>query len=346
MKGKRYGDNPKYIVDELMRQDSNYEIVWLIKPEYAKEIPEKIKAVNYDIFHIAYEMATAKIWIDSNTKMPGFLKRKKQYYIQTWHGSYGLKKIGQDIQDKMTGIDIKYFQYDAKQWDLLLSNSNFTTQIYRRALWYSGEIMQCGSPRNDIFFENRCECREKVEKYFHIQGKKMVMYAPTYRDDFKIDEYRLDYKRMVTSLEKRFGGEWVVLVRLHPNNIADAEEILEYSDWVINATSYSIMQELLAACDVLVSDYSSCILDFATKRAPCFLYATDIEKYKGERDFYLDIYNLPFPLAQNNDEMINNIFQFDQKKYLEDLQMLFEQVKLCDNGNACKQVVEWIVEHT
>lgn len=346
MKGKRYGDNPKYIVDELIKQHPEYEIVWLIKPEYKNEVPAGIRPVNYDIFHIAYELATARFWIDSNTKMFGTLKRKNQYYIQTWHGSYGLKKLYADIPEKISSIDKKIVQADAKLWDLFLSNSRFISTVYRRALWYDGEILESGSPRNDIFFHGYERYEDEVKGFFHIQGKKAVLYAPTFRSDFGTDQYHLDFELLRSSLERRFGGQWVVLIRLHPNNIADAEGFIEYSDEVINATGYGVMQELLAACDALVSDYSSCMFDFVTKKAPCFMYATDVDKYRDERDFYFDIHELPFPLAENNQEMEQNILHFDEVKYAENLQEMFDKVGLCDTGNASKQVVEWIVKRT
>lgn len=346
MKGKRYGDNPKYIVDELIKRYPEYEIVWLIRPEYRKEIPEKIRPVKYDIFHIAYELSTAKFWIDSNTKSFGVRKRKGQYYIQTWHGSYGLKKLYADLPGKLPFIDRKIVQSDAKRWDLFLSNSSFITAVYRRAFWYNGEIMECGSPRNDIFFRDYEKYIQKVKAFFHIEGKKAVLYAPTYRNDLGTDEYHLDFEVLQSSMEARFGGQWVVLVRLHPNNIADAEGFITYSDTVINATGYSVMQELLVACDVLISDYSSCMFDFVTKKSPCFMYATDINKYKSERDFYFDIHELPFPLAENNHELQENILRFDEEKYERKLQELFKKVGLHDTGNAGRQVAEWIVQHT
>lgn len=346
MKGKRYGDNPKYIIDEILRQGLDYEIVWLIKPEYKEEVPDGIRQVDYNIFNIAYELATSRFWIDSNTKPIGCLKRKNQYYIQTWHGSYGLKKIYGDIPDKINAFDIRSIKYNSRIQDLIVSNSGFATDIYRRAFWYRGEILECGSPRNDIFFEDCSQYAGKVKDFFHIQGKKMVLYAPTYRNDFGTDAYHLDFDLLKRSLEKRFGGEWVVLIRLHPYNIADAEKFIEYTDDVLNATGYSVMQELLAVCDVLISDYSSCMFDFVTKGKPCFMYATDVERYKDERDFYFDVHELPFPLAENNEEMERNILDFDEKKYEEELLKLFDKVKLCDKGNSCVQVVKWITERT
>ena len=344
MKGKRYGDSPKYIMDEIVKQNLDYELVWLIKPEYKDETVQGVRMVNYNIFSIAYELATAGFWIDSNTKPLGCLKRKKQHYIQTWHGT-PLKTIGGDVPSS-DAFDIRNTKCNSHIQDLIISNCRFITDTFRRAFWYEGDILECGSPRNDIFFQDAKPYVDKVRNFFHIQDKKIVLYAPTFRKDLGMDEYNLDFELLRENLAKRFGGEWVVLIRLHPYNIADAEKFIKYTDNIVNATEYSVMQELLVACDVLISDYSSAIFDFALKKSPCFIYATDIEKYKGERNLYFDIHKLPFPLAENNEEMERNILNFDNEKYEKDLCKLFEDMGMCDNGDACKKVVNWIIDHT
>lgn len=342
MKGKRYGDNPKYITDELLKQNKDYEIVWIVNKNVNEDLPNNIRKVPNTLIATAYELATAGIWIDSNTKQYGTLKRKNQLYIQTWHGSYGLKKVYGDILDKITFIDRIVMKYNSKIADLYISNSKRTSEIYRRAFWYSGNILECGSPRNDIFFEDRALYVKKVQEYFGTNGKRMALYAPTYREDFRTQSFQLDYYRLKYSLEKRFGGDWVILVRLHPHNIMDADNFLKYDSNVKNATSYSIMQELLVACDVLITDYSSCMFDFVTKGKICFLYASDIEKYKQERDYYFELEELPFPLAQDNEQMERVILDFNEQEYDEKLQKLFKEVGLCESGEASKQVVDYI----
>lgn len=346
MKGKRYGDNPKYIVDEIIRQKLDYEIIWLMKDEFDADLPQEVRKGKYNFFSIIYHLATAKFWIDSNTKQYGLLKRKNQYYIQTWHGSYGLKKIFGDLSDKMNFFDKKNLNHNSKIEDLLISNSKATTEIYRRAFWYQGEILECGSPRNDIFYEDKEIYIKKIKDFFRLKDVKIVLYAPTYRSDYSTTEMHLNFERLLQALNRKFDSEWVILVRLHPYNMVDAEKFIHYTDRILNATDYNVMQELLVASDILISDYSSCIFDFVTGGKTCFLYATDVEKYKDERDFYFDIQKLPFPLAESNDELEHNILTFDAKQYQIKLKQLFEQVGLCDNGNACKQVVEWIVRHT
>ncbi len=342
MKGKRYGDNPKYIFDEIIRQGLDYELVWLIEDNVDADMPEEIKRASYNPFSIAYHLSTARIWIDSNTKMMGTLKRKGQYYIQTWHGSYGLKKTGCDMKDGNTLLESNLFIYNAKIEDLMISNSQKTTEIFRSAFKYNGKILQCGSPRNDILFKDPTPYKEKVRQAFSIQDKKMILYAPTFRKDFNVESLMKNFDPVMEAFEQRFGGDWIVLIRMHPNNIKNAEQFIPYSDKIINATNYNVMQELLAASDVLITDYSSSMFDFAEEGKPCFIYATDIEKNIKDCGFYFDIMDLPFPVACNMDKMIQNIIKFDQNSYKCRLQKLFKQVGLCDKGTASKEVVKYI----
>ncbi len=342
MKGKRYGDNPKYIADYLLKNNISYDIVWILQNDVNEDLPNGVRKVSNGLFSMLYELVTAGVWIDSNTKPFGILKRKNQLYIQTWHGSYGLKKVYGDIPDKISFIDRTIMRYNSAIADLYVSNSKQTSEIYKRAFWYKGRILECGSPRNDIFYEDAVSYIEKVQQYFNTVGKKMALYAPTYRADFGTDAFQLNYDLIRSSLKERFGGEWIILVRLHPQNIIDADNFLKYDENVVNATHYSIMQELLVACDVLITDYSSCMFDFATRKKICFLYAPDIDKYKDERDVYFDLDKLPFPAAQNNNELCAAIQNFNQNEYNLALDRLFEQVGLCECGYASRQVAEYI----
>lgn len=341
-KGRRYGDNPMYISDELLRRGKDYELVWLLDKNVDEEIPEEIKRVDYTFKNIIYELSTSKVWVDSNMKYSGFFKRKNQLYVQTWHGSYGLKKVAGDLDDKLPRIDRRIYKYNAKRTDIMVSNSKRTTEIYRRAFWYYGEVLEYGSPRNDIFFKNAEHVRNKVDKTLGTSGKHIVLYAPTYRNDYRTDDLKLDYGRLCKTLSDKFGEEWVVLVRLHPNNIVDAKDFIKYTEQIINATNYSIMQELLVVAEVLVTDYSSCMFDFVTTGKKCFIYASDLERYNHERGNYFKMDELPFPLAQNNDELERNIRNFNQEEYAAKVEKLFHMAGVNETGHASEKVADYI----
>lgn len=340
--GKRYGDNPMYISDELLNRKKNYKIVWLLKKEVREEIPAGVKRVNYNFFTKAYELVTAKVWVDSNWKCAGVLKRKEQLYIQTWHGSYGLKKIGMDLGKRLSLIDKRNYKHNKKIIDLMLTNSKKTTEIYKSAFEYNGKILEYGSPRNDVLFQNTEKICSKVRKYFNLQNQKIVLYAPTFRNNYRLDEFRLDYERLAWNLHRKYGGEWVVLVRLHPNNLGDAKKVTIYNETVKNASEYSIMQDLIVASDILITDYSSCMFDFVTTGKTVFLYATDVEQYRKERDYYFELEELPFPLAQNNEQLEKNILEFDENEYRINVKKLFEKVGLCESGEASQKAADYI----
>ena len=175
------------------------------------------------------------------------------------------------------------------------------------------------------------------------------MYAPTFRVDYRVSDLNLNYDILLQALSNRFGGEWVVLVRLHPNNLQDAKSFIQYTDKIINASEYDVMQELLVASDVLVTDYSSCMFDFVTNGKPCFLYASDIARYKEERDNYYELEDLPFPVATNEQELKEVITTFNADKYKKELNNLFEEVGLKETGHASEiaadYILKWMKEH-
>ena len=349
MHGERYGDNPFYI-SEVLRKNKDLDIVWLLKPEADDEVPEGVTRVDYNnFFETAKALSTAAVWVDSNMKRSGFIKKKNQLYVQTWHGSYGFKKVGLDLGKALTKIDNRTIRYNARYMDYLLSNSDLTSEIYTRALAFQGTILKNGSPRNDMLREDPQPYREKVLKAFHSEADHILLYAPTYRRDFMTDSMGIDFPRLQSFLEEHYGGKWLLLIRLHYKNLAAAAGFIPYSDTIQNASDYGVMQELLAASDILISDYSSCMFDFITTGKPCYVFASDLEEYEEDTGSYWKMSELPFPLARDNDELIRNIREFDPEQYRKDLDGLFERVGLSETGRAseaaAEAILQWMEQH-
>ena len=345
MKGKRFGDNPKYIAESLLELNNQLDIVWLLNEPKKSELPKGMRSVKNSFWRQIYELASAKVWIDSNTKTYGFKKRKNQLYVQTWHGSYGLKKVYGDIPDKTYKIDKETVRYNMRRADIVVSNAKQTTEIFRRAFWYQGAILENGSPRNDLFFDKDVirECERRVRIFYGVGEKKIALYAPTYRNNQSIESFNVDFDCLLKALEKKFQGEWVILIRLHPENIKQAAGFVQYNAQIMNATDYDVMQELLVASDVLITDYSSCMFDFVTTKKVCFLYASDLENYKQERDNYFDLEDLPFPLATTSEELVVAIVNFDYALYEKKLDELFKNVGLNETGKASMEVAKYIL---
>jgi len=342
--GKPYGDNGKYIANKLMSEGVDCEIVWLIDKKNANDnlFPGKIKKANYKSLRGLYELSTAKIWIDNCRKDFYPPKRKGQFYIQTWHGGIALKKIEKDVETKLSDITIQIAKHDSKIADLFVSNSDFCTELYRNAFWYNGEIIECGSPRCDILLDNKIEVNKKVRDYFKVDlDANILIYAPTFRSDLNTKPYGIDFENLIKVLEKKYGGKWVILVRLHPN-ISEKSNFMKYTSSVINATNYDDMYELLALSDILVTDYSSTMFEFSMTNKPVILYAPDIESYLEDRNFYFDIHSLPYPVVEDNHQLFEAIENFNSNVYAKAIDNFFVKLGVKENGDASKRIVEKI----
>lgn len=342
--GKGYWDNGKYICNELTKY--NYEIYWATIEKYKDSLPQKINYVKIDSIKYLYHLATAKIWINNNRFQLGIRKRKNQFYIQTWHGWLGFKKVESAVKNT-SNLYVWGAKNDSKMANLFISNSTFLTMVYKNYFWYNGEILECGCPRNDIIINNSNDIIKKVKKYFWFPSSgKICLYAPTFRDNKSLDAYDIEYKMLLNELKNKFKGNRKLLIRLHPAISDSTDRLSVFNENVINASDYPDMQELLVATDFLITDYSSCIFDYALSKKAAAIYASDIEKYREERNFAIKLEDSPFPIATNNMELKNIIKDFDMNKYLKKINKFYEDNGLKETGKACEKIVEIINEIT
>ena len=335
--GNQYGCSPKYISEYLVKNYPNkYDIVWQFNNVQANKDISGIRMVKTMSLKYFYELCTAKVVVTNYRTTDFFKKRKNQYYIQTWHSSLRLKQIEKDAEDSLPKNYLEMAKKDSTKCDLLLSGCKFSTDIFKRAFWYDGEIFEHGTPRSDMLFKKNRELNVKVKERLGISSdKSIILYAPTFRKGDSLDVYNVNYQGVLSALKKKFGGEWVFLVRLHPHLISRSKELV-YGNNVIDATSYDDIQELLSVTDVLISDYSSLMFDFALTERPCFLYVPDLEEYiKNDRRLYFDIKELPFIYTLNNDELIDEIDKFDNSNYKNRLDNFAEKVGSFEDGNSC-----------
>ncbi len=349
-----YGDNPKYIAEEILRQNLGYELVWIVKdPKKDKaKFPKDIKLVKYNSKEALKELQSAKVWV-SNTRFnryikQGLVKKNEQTYIQTWHGSLGIKRIEKDLSDIIHLNYKKFSQIDSQMTDYLISPSSFDTKTLSSCFWFDKKFLEIGYPRNDIFFLDEKTKSEKIktikDKLNIPHGKKILLYAPTFRDSKKIDVYDIDLNQVQKALSEKDNCEFISLVRLHPHLQKKSTQITEKYPDTINVTTYPDIQELLLISDVLITDYSSSIFDFMLMKKPAFFYAKDIKEYTKERGFYIDLEKMPFPVAYNNVDMVKNIENFSIQDYQQKLEEFMKNRICYDKGDSSKKCVELIKE--
>lgn len=212
--GNGYGDNPKYIAEEMIRRGLDYDFVWMLKSELMdhNHLPRQIRPVRIGSLKSIYEMVTAAVWID-DVRQPSYIKKRRgQHYIQTFHGGPSLKRVEKDVEDKLSSEYVKNAISDSKKANLFLSNGSWFTNLVRNSFWYSGEILESGFPRNDIFSLRDSDVNRRVRAYFGIsETNRIVLYAPTFRKDHSVDVYDLDIDKCLAALSEHFlviGSSW------------------------------------------------------------------------------------------------------------------------------------------
>ncbi len=216
-----YTCNPSYIVDEIVRRHLPAEIVFVVpskgEPRGIDRIPPSVKLVKRGSARMFREQATAKIWIDNalNCLWYSVPKKKEQVYINTWHGSLGIKKLSGD--DHWLSIAKRC----KNTTDYCITNSQFEENVFRHTFWPYTPFLRYGHARNDLLLNKQAsaEISAKVRSYYGIDSnKKILLYAPTFRDNGNTHFFNLDYQGVKNALEERFSGEWVICARMHFKN--------------------------------------------------------------------------------------------------------------------------------
>lgn len=351
--------NPRYIAEELLHRqrsdrDERYELIWLVN-DMNREFPAGIQKVKNTFLNRAYHLATAQVWVDNSRKAYGTAKRKNQLYIQTWHAALEFKAVGMFRGKLFPRIAYLVSRYDSRLADYVLSNSEWCTQRYPKMLLYDGKILKTGSPRCDIFTTKRTELYRSIRERYGIPSDgKVVMFAPTFRGggqkgkrQIYSEEPTLDFEMLSNTLHEKFGGTWYIFLRLHPQLAAQMEGIplKNQSEYMVDVSQADDMNEVLAAADVFVTDYSSSAFDAVNMRIPVFLYADDLKEYVEDRgELMWDMKKLPFGVAETNEELREIIRGFEQKGYEDAVGEFLAECGVVEDGKASARVADVIEE--
>ena len=345
--GKSYSDNPKAISEKLHEVNPEFQIVWLFNNPLEKKdvVPEHVICVKKASLRALIELATSKYWVDNFSKPLYMYKSKKQYYIQTWHGDRGFKKILYD--SPFISADYKIFE--SEKCDLMVSGSDYGDKKYKSAFNYEGPILKQGSPRNDLLIQNSISKQGLIKQKLNINSNtKILLYAPTLRRyATKENELQssndIDLKSILNTLEEKTNNEWLCIVRAH-SAVRGLEGVPNDSETIIDGSSYEDMMDLLLISDCLITDYSSSAGDFALLNRPIILYQPDrLEYIKEDRSFYFDIDSSPYMIAQSNQEIITKIRNMKEDLILDNCKRILEFYGTIETGEASERVVEYLL---
>lgn len=357
--GRNYTGNPKYIYEYLLKNHSaEFKFVWSLEDTNIN-IPGNPKKVKKNRILYLYYSIISGFWIFDSRHPKYLLKKEKCKYIQTWHGT-PLKKLGLDMNYLNMGGNTnierykKNFKNNSSKWDYLLSQNHFSSEIFKKAFYFKGTILEVGYPRNDLLFNQKDNSKliEEIKKSFNIPlDKKVILYAPTWRDnEFYIKgKYKFSSEMDFKAMEKELSDEYVLIVKQH-YLVSEKSQYNAYTGIIRMFDSKSEIQDLYLISDILITDYSSVMFDYSILKRPMIFYAYDLEVYKDNiRDFYFDIYEeVPGLIIKDNEELIKVLKCFDKDSYLESFEEKYNKFNKkyhqYDNGNASKKIYDLIIE--
>lgn len=322
--GNQYSDNPKAIYEWMTENHPEYNYIWGVSKGHEESfLKEKVPYVVRFSIKWFLTMPRARAWV-INTRTPLWLtKNKKTMYIQTWHGT-PLKKIGQDIPNvnipgyTKASYDAE-FSAESKRWDYLVSPNSYSSEIFKHAFDYKGPVLEVGYPRNDLLVRasHSSDAKLAIMAKLNISNvKRVILYAPTWREtaERKNGNYTFDTAFPFDEISQTLSENTILLVRMH-YLVAQQFDFSAYEEQMKDVSVGFDMSELLAISDLLITDYSSCLFDFAITNKPMLFYIPDQEEYEKEmRGFYFPMENeMPGELVKNQKSLIEKLEKWQEK---------------------------------
>lgn len=358
--GRGYSCNPKYLHKYLLTNEKykDYKFIWAVKKGKGKDI-SGAKVIRYNSVKYFYYLAKSKYWI-VNCKLPRhILKKEDQVYLQTWHGT-PLKRLAHDIE---IGADAKFYRtgiskkemtetydIDVNRYDYLISPNKFSTEKFQSAFDIErNRIIETGYPRNDYLTNISDSEIKKIKEKFKIpEDKKVILYAPTWRDNsFDVKGYTFKLQVDFIKWKEFLGEEYVVLFKPH-YLITNKFNNRGLEKFLYTISEDKDINELYVISDILVTDYSSVFFDYAILQRPILFYMYDLKEYEEEiRGFYLDIKkDLPGNIFTKEEELLKEILNIE--KYKKNTSKLLENFNNTYNylqdGHASDRVIKVLLE--
>lgn len=359
--GRNYSCSPKYIYEEMIKMDEfkDYKFIWSFKEPEKHQVKQNKNLVV--VKHASKEYykycASSKYWIVNSIMGEHIKKKENQIYVQCWHGT-PLKRLRCDIEVSGSVLNSieeirKRNDIDASRFDYFLSPSKFATEKFISAfnlknLGKEDIVIEEGYPRNEFLFTYTDEDVKRIKERFNIaDDKKVIMYLPTFRDNQHTSGVGYTYNIGIDfdRLRNKLGDKYVILFSTH-YFVANSIDLSKYEGFVINVNGkFDDINELYVISDIIMTDYSSVFFDFANLKRPMLFYMYDLDDYKGNlRDFYLDLEELPGPIAKTQDELEEAFDKIDsiKEEYKEKYEAFNKKFNYLDDKDATKRVINKI----
>lgn len=358
--GKSCTCSPRAIYDYMVSAPAyaDFQFIWAVKDPAAHEAlaaQPRTQVIPFGGRAFEAAMARAGYWVFNSTLPEHIRPRKGQTYLQCWHGT-PLKRLGFDITEEGNAMNSlaeihRKYRLEGEKVDYFLSPSPFASECFRSAWqlerWGRGDVLlEAGYPRNDrLVNAGAKECRALRQKLGIPQGKRAVLYTPTFRDDQHVSGQGYDYRPAVDfgRLRAQLGEDYVILFRAH-YLVASAFDFSAYPGFVLDVSQVEDINDLYLASDLMVTDYSSTMFDYANLRRPILFYMYDLEQYRDRlRGFYFDLNQLPGHILTREAELAPAIRETEGFVWTEEWEAFRQRFAPLDDGQAARRVAETVI---
>ena len=359
------GCNPRAIFDQMLRDVPHLKAVWVVTPERGRDLPPGTTQVTPTSFKVWWVFARGTYFVNNGNFPQSYVKRKGQVHIQTTHGT-PLKYLGLDMRkspiaakafdprttqargrekapaspdDAANEIFVKLNER-VSRWDYALSSNEFSSDALRSGFPGEYKILEFGYPRNDrLVNATPADIAARRERLGITSDQTAVLYAPTFRELEGDPSLRIDFDELI----KGVSDEFVFIVRAHyMAKLSPATQQLIAEGRIIDGSTVSEVSDLYLVADILITDYSSVMFDYAILNRPIVIFADDWDRYRNTRGTYFDLLESPPGAVARNQPELVEIFANLTYRSAENQQRLKEfHERFCafDDGHAAERVV-------
>nr|WP_270265137.1 CDP-glycerol glycerophosphotransferase family protein [Lactococcus formosensis] len=348
-KGKSYSDNPRYLFEYMRDSEefSDYQFIWAFKK---KQAIAGAKTVNFNSLQYYYYLSKAKYWVFNAKMAPYYYKKSDQIYLQTWHG-VPLKRLGHDIIDNGSTYYrskqsykqmVRSYDKDSRHWDYLIASSPFSAHVFETAFAFPQQkMLKVGYPRVDCLIHPDPARVEELKKKYHLPPhKKIILYAPTWRDNsYSNTGYTFELKVDFYKWKRELGEDYVVLFKPHYLICSTYHIPQDLNNFIFFMDPNQDINDAYLVSDALITDYSSVFFDYAQLGRPIYFYMYDLAHYAEElRGFYLKVPDdLPNDPVKTEEELLKMIKDdcFDYQR----LYAFNKKFNPWNDGSACEKII-------
>ncbi|MEU7060742.1 CDP-glycerol glycerophosphotransferase family protein [Streptomyces sp. NPDC046197] len=347
--GKQYSDSPRAVYEELRRREVPVKAIWSYAGDRPTGFPKDVELVRRWSWPYLRALAQAEFWIDNQGFPLKLSKRPETTYIQTWHGS-ALKRMGFDEPQYrvMPEHEQQAYQQAIDRFDHFLVRGEHDERTLARAFRIPEEkLLRTGYPRNDALVRARESAspdpaaEELAQRLGIRRDRPVVLYAPTFRaENGRVRKFEFPFD--VEEFADRFGDRFTLLIRTHYlNNVTLPPSV---AGRVVNVSQEPDITPVFLLADVLVTDYSSVMFDYALLQRPMVFYTYDWDEYvRSSRGTYFDLsQQAPGPVAMTTEALFDTLSDLDAlaREHEGRLKEFMSQYGEYDRGDAAARIVD------